>query len=110
MHPDLERLLSEDETARAAVDAARSRADAQLEAVRADLARQREARFGELQQDLDRSVAQILAEGDREVEHRRALRETRAREDAARTATLVGRGADLWVHIIRAGPTARGSP
>lgn len=34
MHSDLERLLSEDEAARAGVEAARSRESAQLEAVR----------------------------------------------------------------------------
>lgn len=105
MHSDLERILSEDEAARAGVDAARSRAGAQLETVRADLARQREARLRELQQELDRSVAQILAEADREVERRRAQREAGAQDQAAHAATLIDRAADLWVQIVREGPS-----
>jgi hypothetical protein len=107
MHSDLERLLSEDEAARASVEAARSRARVALETVRADLACQREARLRELQQELDRSVAQILAEGDGEVERRRAQREAHAREDTARTETLIERGADLWVQIVRKGASLR---
>lgn len=110
MHSDLERLLSEDESARAGVESARSRARAQLEVVRADLARGRETRLRELQQELEESVAQILARGDTEVERRRAQREAHAREDAARTETLVERGADLWLQVIREGPLPRGLP
>ena len=101
MHPDLERLVSEDEVARAGVEAARTRARTALEAVRADLARQRETRLHALQQDIDRSNAQILAEGDRDVARRRATRDAHVRQEAARTATLIDRGADLWVRIIR---------
>jgi hypothetical protein len=103
MHPDLERLLSEDETARAGVEAAQSRARMQLEGVRADLATQRETRLRELQQDVDRTVQQILTGGDREVARRRAQRDAHARKEAERTATLVGRGADLWIRIVREG-------
>ena len=110
MHSDLERVVSEDEAARAGVEAAAGRAREQLEAVRADLSRRREERFGELQQEVDRAFAQILAESDREVERRRAQRETHSREDAARSAALIERAADLWVHIIREGVTPRGSP
>jgi hypothetical protein len=103
MHPDLERLLSEDETARAGIASAQSRAGIQLEAVRADLARKRETRLRELQQDLNRTVQQILTDGDREVARRRAQRDAHARKEAERTATLVGRGADLWIRIVREG-------
>lgn len=110
MHSDLERLLSEDEAARAGVEAARSRARARLETVRAGLARQREARLRELHEELDRSVAQILAEGEREVERRRAQREAHAQEDDARAATLIERGADVWVQIIRHGASLRRTP
>ena len=101
MHPDLERLLSEDEAARAGVEAARSRARVELEAVRAELARQRETRLHDLQQDVEQSVARILADGDDEVARRRAQRESRARDESARTATLVDRGVELWMRIIR---------
>lgn len=104
MHADLARLLLEDETARAGVEAAVSRTRAQLETVRADLVGRREARLRELQQALDRSVAQILAESDREVERRQVQREARAREEAERSATLVDRGADIWALIVREGP------
>jgi hypothetical protein len=109
MNPEVARLLSEDEAARAGVDSARARARAQLETARTDLAAEREARSRELQQDLDRAVAQILAEGDRVVERRRAQREARAREDAAGTASLIERGTELWVQIVREGPGPRGT-
>jgi len=105
MHADLERLLAEDETARAAVDAARARARTQLETVRTDLARQRESRLRDVRQELDRTVAQILAEGDRESERRRARREAHDRAEAERTAPLIARGADLWLQMVREGPS-----
>jgi hypothetical protein len=110
MHSDLERLLSEDEAARAGVEAAASKKRVQLETVRADLARRRDERLRELRQELDRTVSQILAEAERELERRRAQRETRTRENAARTSTLVDRAADLWMHIVREGTALRGSP
>ncbi|MBI3403046.1 MAG: hypothetical protein HY048_16660 [Acidobacteria bacterium] len=109
MHPDLERLISEDETARAGVDAASSAARARLEAVRADVACQREARLRQLDQALERSVTQILDEADREAGRRRARREAHSREAAARGAALVDRAADLWVRIVREGPAPKGS-
>ena len=110
MDPDLERLLSEDEAARAGVESARTRARAQLEAVRAELGEARDARSRERQRDLDRAVAGILADGDREVALRRTQREARAQDDAARSAPLVTRGAELWLQIVREGVDVRRSP
>ena len=110
MDSDLTRLLSEDEAARAGVESAQARARSQLDTARTDLARTRDARARELQQDTERSVAQILAEGDREVACRHAQREARTREDAARSASLVPRGAELWVRIVREGAGLRRAP
>ena len=110
MHPVLERLLSEDESARAGVDAARSTACAQLDVVRADLAHQREARLQELRRDLDQTVAQILADAESETDRRRTLREAHAREVAARTAALVERGAELWMQVIRERQSSEEAP
>lgn len=108
MHPDLERLISEDETARAGVNGAASAAHARLEAVRAGVAREREARRRQLEQALDDSVTQILAEADREVARRRARREVHSREAAARSAALIARAADLWLQIVREGASPKG--
>ena len=86
MHPDLDRLLSEDETARAGVDRARSAAHANLDVARANLVREREERLRQLQQELDRMIAQMLAEADREVERRGAQRNVHSVANAARAA------------------------
>ena len=110
MDPDLARLLSEDEAARAGVESARIRARAQLEAARAELAQARDARSRERQRDRDRAVAEVLADGDRESARRRTQREARARDDAARSAPLLTRGAELWVQIVREGVDPGESP
>ena len=103
MHPDLERILSEDDAARAGVDAARSHAAARLEQVRAGIGAERAARLQALGREVDDAVAQIAAEGDREVERRRVLREQRSTEVAERTAPLSAKAADVWVGIVRPG-------
>ncbi|MBZ5558077.1 MAG: hypothetical protein LAO77_12455 [Acidobacteriia bacterium] len=108
MHPDLERISSEDETSRAGVNGAASAARARLEAVRAEVAREREERRRRLEAALDASVGQILDETDREVARRRARREAHSREAVARSAPLVARAADLWVRIVREGPAPKG--
>lgn len=110
MHPDLERLLSEDEAARAGVEDARTRARARLDAVREELASQRHARLGELQRDLDRTLAQIRDDADRELKRRQAQRDQRGRDDAERTDTFVDAAADAWVDIVRSGRISGGSP
>ena len=110
VHPDLERLLSEDETARAGVDRARSAAHANLDVARANLAREREERLRQLQQELDRMIAQMLAEADREVERRGAQRNVHSVANAARGAALVDRAADLWGQIVREGPPPKVLP
>ncbi len=110
MHPDLERLLSEDETARAGVERAQSAAHANLDMARANLAREREERLRQLQQELDETIAQMLAEADREVERRCALRSAHTRANAARGAALVDRAADLWGQIVREGPPPKVLP
>jgi hypothetical protein len=110
MHPDLERLLSEDEAARGGVEDARARARARLDAVREELASRRHARLGELQRDLDRTLAQIQDDTDHEVERRQAQRHQRGRDDAERTDAFVDAAADAWVDIVRSGRISRGSP
>ena len=103
MNADVERILSEDETARAAVDGARSRARIALEAARADLAHARQARLEQLERDLERTIADILSAGDREVARRRTAREARSRDIAARAAEGTDAAAGMWVHIVRTG-------
>ena len=108
MHPDLERLLSEDEMARAGVDAAAAAAATRLDVVRADVARQHEERLRQLQRDLDATIAEIVARADRDVSARRAKREALTREHAAGAAGFVDRAVEAFVQIVRDGPSLKG--
>jgi hypothetical protein len=104
MSSDFERLLSEDEAARAGVEAARLRAAARLERARAEIAGQREARVRALQRDVDRQVEQIGDEAQREIERRRSQGDASRRERAARTAPIAARAVDLWLRVVRGSP------
>ena len=106
MHPDLERLLSEDEAARASVERAQRKAAADLERIGHELAERRENRLRVLREQVDQAVAAVLAEGDREVERRQAQRAQSARETAERARQLVAAACDLWVSIVRTHVTA----
>jgi hypothetical protein len=108
MSSDLDRLLAEDEAARAGVEAARLRAAARLERARRELAGQREARSSALQHDVDRQVAQIDVEAELEIERRRSQSEACRRERAARAGPLVERAVDLWLEVVRGSPREPG--
>lgn len=104
MDPDLERIVSEDETAQAAVERARSAAQTQLDAERAELARRREARLQQLTGELDETVRKILVDADREVVIRGARRETDLRERTTRAEAVVESAVDAYLRIVRDGP------
>jgi predicted NBD/HSP70 family sugar kinase len=110
VHPDLERIIGEDEVARAAVDAAAARVAASLDAVKQALASERERRLGELRARVNATVAAIVADSDAEVARRRAARESFERERAAAAAAAIDAAVDLFVTIVRDGPPARGRP
>ncbi|MFI5177982.1 MAG: hypothetical protein ACHQO8_05450 [Vicinamibacterales bacterium] len=77
--------------------------------MRAEIARQSAARLGQLEARVEETVAQILAEADRDAGRRGAERDSHTRAQAARAASLVDRAADLWLRIVREGPPPRGS-
>ena len=108
MHPDLERIIGEDEIARAAVDAATTRSHAGLESARQELAVARERRLAELRERVDATVAAIGAESDAEIVRRRAARESFEKERAAVSARATDEAVTLVVAILREGPPARG--
>lgn len=108
MHPDLERIIGEDEIARAAVDAATARAQASLESVRHELAATRERRLTDLSERLDATIARIAADSDSEIARRRTAREGFERERAAGAARATNEAVDLFVSILREGSRERG--
>ncbi len=110
MHLDLERVVAEDETARAQVDTAASMARARVAAAQAELARARDDRLHRLQQQVDEAVATILEDTDREVTRRRSQRERDARERAARADAILESAVDVYVRIVRDGPDVQVEP
>jgi hypothetical protein len=103
MHPDLERIVAEDDIGRAAVDAARAAARARVDAARETIARQRAARLGVAERQLDQEIAAADAAAEREFAARRERRETFVREQEARAAGLVDAAADVYMRIAREG-------
>jgi hypothetical protein len=101
---ELERIVSEDEAARAGVEraghAARERVDEERQRLGAD----REAQRRLLAKKIDDAVARILADAEQEVAARRAHRERWLTEYAARAEVLLETGAVAFVGIIRDRP------
>lgn len=110
MDPDLERVLSEDESARASVERAASAARARLERERATIAREREDRRRILERELDAAVATRLADADREAAGRAVQRADRIRACSARADTLLDKAIETYVSILRDGPPAKLPP
>ena len=110
MSADVERLLAEDEAARAGVDAAETRARDQIARVRAEIAAARAARLAELERQVGRTIADIGDAGEREAERRRTVRNARARERAQRASALVTDAAAIWVRIVRCGSGTKDEP
>ena len=103
MHPDLERIVTEDEIGRATVDAAAARSQARLEASRQTLADARQARLRELQERLAAAVKAIDDETERAVMNRRAQRASFERERRARSSATIDDAAAVFTAIVREG-------
>lgn len=110
VHPDLERVVAEDETAWAAVERATLAAKTQIETARLELARGRDARLRRAEEQVDAGVAAIRAEADREVARRRTRRDTFVRDATASGEALTSDGADIYARIVRDGPAGIDAP
>ena len=80
MDVDLERIVSEDETAHAGVERAARAAREWVEAERKRIGEERESKLRMWSARVDEAVARILAEAERDVAARRAHRERWLRE------------------------------
>lgn len=109
VHPDLERIVVEDEMARAAVDAAAAAGGRRVDAAHADIAQARDQRLRELAQQVDDAVAAIRSASERDSALRREHREAFGRERAAASATAVDEAVALFVAIVREGAPPRGT-
>lgn len=97
---DLERLVSEDEIARAGIERAAAAARQRVEAERSRLAEARAAHLGLIERTIEAAVARILADAERDVAERRAHRERWRKDYAARADRLVDAGAVLVAGIL----------
>jgi hypothetical protein len=97
---DLERLVSEDEVARAEVERAAAAARARVESARVRLTEARAAHLRVVERTVDDAVARILADAERAVAERRAHRERWMKEYAARADRLADAGAVLVAGIL----------
>lgn len=110
MDPALERIVSEDEAARAAVEVASATTRARLQATQADLAHARAERLCHLTQQVDEAVAQIVADTDREIARRVSQRDAYARARAAQGNAIVESAVDTYLRIVRDGPQSQVEP
>ena len=104
MTAELDRVIGEDEIARAGVERAAAAARERVEAERARLAEERAARLRLLAEKVDEAVARILADADRDVAARRAHRQRWMHEHIARGEHLMEGAAGAFAGIIRDGP------
>ena len=110
MHPDLERIVAEDEIGRAAVDVATAEGHTRIEAARHEIAASRQASLSELERQLTTAIAAIERDTDAEVDRRRTRRTAFERERVAAGRAALDDAADLFVSIVRDGPTRGSSP
>jgi hypothetical protein len=104
VHIELDRIVAEDEAARARVDRARRAARKRVDQERQRLEAEREARRQELSTKIDDAVARILADAEQDVAARRARRARWVEEHASRAEAVVEPGAATFVGIIRDRP------
>jgi len=104
VHPDLERLIAEDEVARASVAAASDAARRAVDAARAELAQARDERLRELQRRLDADVEAIRRESLRDAATRQGRRAAFDRERADAAAAAMDEAVALCVAVLRGGP------
>lgn len=110
MQPDLERIVSEDEVQRAAVDAAASRARARLESERARIEAGREARLAARRREIDAEVEGIAAAAEREATSRRERRQRFSRDRRAAAAGVMTEAAEVYLRFVRDGPPVKARP
>jgi hypothetical protein len=97
---DLDRIILEDEAARAAVERSGAAARDRVEAERMRLEADREARLRILTGRIDEAVARLLADAEHDVAERRARRERWLKEQAARFEALREAGALTVATIV----------
>ncbi len=107
MHAELERIVSEDEAARAAVEREVATARARVDAARAQLARERADRLRQLEHQRDDAVAKILVETDHEVARHQSHRETYLRQRTAAAEALFESAVDAYVRLVLQGPPGK---
>jgi hypothetical protein len=104
VHSELDRIVAEDEAARAGVGrierSARERVNQERQRLEAD----RETRRRELSKKIDDAVARILADAEQDVAARRARRARWLEDHASRAEALLEAGAAAFVGIIRDRP------
>jgi hypothetical protein len=104
VNTQLDRILREDEAARAAADRAADSARDRIEAERRRLAEEREAKLQSLAARVDEAVARILADAERDVAERREHRAAWIKEHIAQADSLVEAAAASFARIVREGP------
>ena len=104
MHIELDRIVAEDEAARAGVERSERAARERVDQERQRLDTEREARRRELSKKIDDAVARILFDAERDVTARRARRARWLEEHASQAAALLEPGAAMFVGIIRDRP------
>ena len=107
MNVNLERIVAEDEAARAGVEEAARTTRDRLEAERKRLQEERDARRRMLSARVDAAVARILADAEHDVAVRRARHERWQQEHAHHGDTLLDRTAETFVDILRDRPRTK---
>ena len=104
MNTDLERIVSEDDAAHADVERAGRAARERVDEERQRLDSEREAQRRLLAKKIDDAIATILADAERDVAARRALRERWLKAYTSRAEAVLEAGADIVVGTIRDRP------
>ena len=104
MNAQLDRVLSEDESARAGVERAAATVRERIETERVRIGADREAHLRLLAAKVDEAVARILADAEHDVAERREHRIAWMREHAAHADDLIDAAARAFADIIREGP------
>jgi hypothetical protein len=101
---DLNRIILEDETARAGVQRSAAAARERIEAEQKRLEADRDERLRLLLEKVDVAVARLLADAERDVAERRGHRRRWLKEQASRLDALAEPGAMTVVTILRDRP------
>ena len=107
MHPDLDRLIAEDEMARASVEAAAAAGERRIEAARVGIAAARDRRLRELAQQVDETVDAIRNASERDAALRREHRKAFETERSTAAAATLDEAVALLVSVVRDGAFPR---